>query len=70
MGKLEKQVQELKKDRKGAYAALLTEVGNLKKAHETLALSATKLQEALKSPTTRGKWGAMILEMPSLFILG
>ena len=61
LGKLEKQVQELEQNRKGAYASLLNEVTNLKKAHETLNLTATQLHDALKSPTARGKWGEMAL---------
>jgi DNA recombination protein RmuC len=61
LGKLEKQVQELEQNRKGAYASLLTEVTNLKKAHETLNLTATQLHDALKSPTARGKWGQIAL---------
>jgi DNA recombination protein RmuC len=61
LGKLEKQVQELEQNRKEAYGSLLTEVTNLKKAHETLNLTATQLHDALKSPTARGKWGQIAL---------
>ena len=59
--KLERQVQELEQKREGAYSGLISQVSSLKQGYETLNTTTTKLQEALRSTTTRGKWGQMAL---------
>jgi DNA recombination protein RmuC len=39
----------------------MTQVTSLKDAHESLNRTTTMLQQALKSPTARGKWGQVAL---------
>lgn len=59
--KLVDQVRLLEQKREGAYSGLLTQVSSLKDAHESLNRTTTMLQQALKSPTARGKWGQVAL---------
>jgi DNA recombination protein RmuC len=61
LDKMDKQVQEIEKSRAGAYESLLTEVINLKNAHEKLQFTTTTLSEALKSTTQRARWGEIQL---------
>ena len=61
--KFEKQVNEIEKDRKGAYDVLRNQVGLLRD-------TTTNLSEALRSPQMRGQWGEQqlrnILELSGL----
>ncbi len=61
LDKMDKQVQEIEKNRVGAYESLLTEVLNLKNAHKELQLTTNTLSEALKSSSVRGRWGEIQL---------
>ena len=61
--KFEKRVNEIEKDRKGAYDVLRNQVGQLRD-------TAQSLSEALQSPQMRGQWGEQqlrnILELSGL----
>jgi DNA recombination protein RmuC len=59
--KLESQVQQLEQKREGAYSGLLSEIGNLKQGYSALNSTTLKLHEALKSTTSRGRWGEIQL---------
>ena len=61
LDKLEQHVLAMERKREGAYAQMLTEVGNLSNAYKDLNTTTLKLQEALKSNTARGKWGEIQL---------
>jgi DNA recombination protein RmuC len=60
--KLESQVRALEQKREGAYSGLLSEIGNLKQGYSVLNTTTLNLQQALKSTTSRGKWGEIQLK--------
>jgi len=57
LGKVEKQIQEVEKQRTDAYAALREQVETMGKSSEKLQLETTQLVAALRAPQTRGAWG-------------
>lgn len=59
--KVESRIGDLEKQRVGAYEGLKHQVGQLLEAQRTLQLEASHLATALKSPTTRGRWGELQL---------
>jgi len=59
---LEKHVGEMETKREGAYSELLTNVKNLQGGQEAVRDEARRLSEALKNPSTRGRWGEFELE--------
>ncbi|RZA23042.1 MAG: DNA recombination protein RmuC [Proteobacteria bacterium] len=59
--KVESRIGELEKERVGAYKGLYAQVDQLLNAQRSLQLEASHLAQALKSPTTRGRWGELQL---------
>jgi DNA recombination protein RmuC len=59
--KVEQRIGELERERVGAYQGLKAQVDQLLHAQRTLQLEASHLAQALKSPTTRGRWGELQL---------
>jgi DNA recombination protein RmuC len=57
LGKVEKQIQDVEKQRTDAYAALRQQVETMGKSSEKLQLETTQLVAALRAPQTRGAWG-------------
>lgn len=64
------QVQEIEKDRRGAYDGLKREIALLRAAHGSLQATTFSLQQALKSSGVRGRWGEIqlrrVVEMAGL----
>lgn len=58
---LDQGVQKMEAERKGAYASLSERVKALHLGHEQLHKETRNLVSALRSPTTRGRWGEMTL---------
>lgn len=59
--KLDEQVRELESRRAGAYGEMLTQLQEVQRANTDLTRSTTTLSEALRSSSTRGKWGELQL---------
>jgi DNA recombination protein RmuC len=57
LGKVEKQIQDVEKQRTDAYAALRQQVETMGKSSEKLQQETTQLVAALRAPQTRGAWG-------------
>lgn len=55
------QVSELEKQRLVAYQGVKEQLGSLKEVNQSLASETSRLAGALKSSSTRGKWGEMQL---------
>ncbi len=55
--KVEKQIQDVEKERTDAYAALRQQVESMGKSSEKLQQETTQLVAALRAPQTRGAWG-------------
>lgn len=68
--KLDAQVRDLESKRAGAYGEMLTQLKDVQKANSELIRSTTTLSEALRSSSTRGKWGELqlrrVVEMAGL----
>lgn len=61
LDKVELRIGDLEKQRVGAYHGLHEQVSQLLQAQRTLQLEASHLAHALKSPSTRGRWGELQL---------
>jgi DNA recombination protein RmuC len=61
ISQLDKYVRELEQKREGAYQLLTVSVKNLEQAHTELRDTTDKLQNALRSGPTRGRWGEIQL---------
>ncbi|MDQ3230391.1 MAG: DNA recombination protein RmuC, partial [Pseudobdellovibrionaceae bacterium] len=61
LGKVEERIQDLEKQRVGAYHGLQDQISLLLDAQKRLQLEASNLATALRSPTTRGRWGELQL---------
>jgi DNA recombination protein RmuC len=61
LGKVEERIQDLETKRVGAYQGLQEQVNLLLNAQKKLQLEASNLATALRSPTTRGRWGELQL---------
>ncbi len=61
LNRLENQVNELEKSRRGAYGGLLQQLRSLAKQQDELQRATTTLGEALKSSSARGRWGELQL---------
>ncbi len=70
LDKMEKQVNDLEKNREGAYKGLMEQISNLEKSQFRLENATVNLTQALKSSSTRGRWGEIqlrrIVEMAGL----
>lgn len=62
LGKFEEHVNDLEKNRIGAYQELLTQVQGLLATQNQLKLETSNLVRALSSPKTRGRWGEIQLK--------
>jgi DNA recombination protein RmuC len=61
LGKVEERIQDLEKQRVGAYHGLQDQITLLLETQQKLQLEASNLATALRSPTTRGRWGELQL---------
>ncbi len=59
--KLEKQVRTLEERREGAYQGLTEQVRTIGEQYRALQQSTTSLDQALRAPNVRGKWGEVQL---------
>ena len=61
LANVEQRIGEIEKQRVGAYQGLQEQITLLLGAQKNLQLEASHLASALKSPTTRGRWGELQL---------
>jgi DNA recombination protein RmuC len=61
LGKVEKQIGEIEKDRAGSYQNLLAVVSNLQSTQQDLKRETGNLVGALRRPNVRGRWGELQL---------
>lgn len=61
LGKVEKQIGEIEKDRAGSYQNLLAVVSNLQSTQQDLRRETGNLVGALRRPNVRGRWGELQL---------
>jgi DNA recombination protein RmuC len=62
LDKVDSKIQELEKSRAGAYAALHEQVRGLLETQQQLRTETGKLVTALRTPSTRGRWGEIQLK--------
>ncbi len=58
---VDKKIQQVEKERVGAYQGLQQQIYQLLTAHQDLKSETTNLVHALKMPSVRGRWGEMQL---------
>ena len=61
LARYERGIQEMERERRGAYEGLTEKVAQLHTGHEQLRKETRNLVTALRSPQTRGRWGEMQL---------
>ncbi len=61
LDKVQDRIQDLEKQRVGAYHGLQEQIGLLFESQKRLQIEAANLSMALRSPTTRGRWGELQL---------
>jgi DNA recombination protein RmuC len=61
LARYQRGLQQMEVERKGAYASLSERVAALHLGHEQLQKETRNLVTALRSPSTRGRWGEMTL---------
>ena len=61
LGKVEKQIGEIEKNRVGSYENLLAVVNNLQSTQQDLRRETGNLVGALRRPNVRGRWGELQL---------
>lgn len=59
--KLDAQVREMEKNRQGAYEGLTEQVQMISQQYRTLQQATSSLDNALRAPNVRGKWGEVQL---------
>ena len=62
LDKVDSKIQELEKSRVGAYAALHEQLRGLLETQQQLRTETGKLVTALRTPSTRGRWGEIQLK--------
>lgn len=62
LDKVDIKINELEKERKGAYESLATQVQGLLDSQNQLRLETSHLVQALRAPHVRGRWGEMQLK--------
>jgi DNA recombination protein RmuC len=61
LAKVDKQINEIEKERVGAYGKLSLQVEEMAKSHLRLSGETQKLVSAMRSPGVRGRWGELQL---------
>jgi DNA recombination protein RmuC len=61
LGKVERQITEIEKERTGSYESLLAVVGTLQASQQDLRRETGNLVGALRKPNVRGRWGELQL---------
>ncbi len=61
LARYERGVQDMERERRGAYEGLTEKVAQLHSGHEQLRKETRNLVTALRSPQTRGRWGEVQL---------
>jgi DNA recombination protein RmuC len=61
LAKVDKQINEIEKERVGAYGKLSFQVEEMAKSHLRLSGETQKLVSAMRSPGVRGRWGELQL---------
>lgn len=61
LARVDRQLQEVEKERAGSYAALVEQLGGLARAQQELRTGTSNLVKALRSSNVRGFWGEVQL---------
>lgn len=61
LGKVERQLNSVERDRAGSYEKLLEQIGTMRLTNEQLRTETAQLVTALRAPQVRGAWGEMQL---------
>lgn len=61
LDKMDKKINELEKERQGAYERLTQHLGTMAEDQQKLRSETSHLVQALRSPSSKGRWGEMHL---------
>ena len=61
LDKVDQQIQQVERQREGAYREISVQVRGLAQAHQQLQSETANLVSALRAPTVRGQWGELQL---------